>query len=160
MKFISSLNTFLILEEDSKSYPFHKFFYSETVIAYIFNSTVSGLKYDVKLMVPEFDEHFGVHVEFEVAKKKHKSWLSPKNKFAEITNTGEPFTILKTVTEIVKEYLKDRQHIKHVYFRSGKTRKKKGSDDTRKNMYIRLIKKEYPNFKIEYGKEFIKIIIK
>jgi hypothetical protein len=67
-----------------------------------------------------------------------------------VTNKGELYRVMATVTSIINQELKERPEIDTLIFNPSK---RKGNDTARESLYLRYIKQTYPNAEIDTADE-------
>ena len=93
-----------------------------------------------------------VKVEYGAIKEGKKSWIKP-------TNEGEPFKIISTVTEIIKEYYSNNPGIEVVKWKATKGKNSTKVNSQRDKLNIRFFKREIPNVKIVHEGQITKMIL-
>lgn len=141
--------------EKMKPYPFRTGLDSEESRTYTFK-TDSGLNYKVELMEAEDDEYgmvlyinFGTYNEGE----EGDDFGEPNQNV--VTNKGEQYRIMNTLSAIVKEDLAINQYIKYITFNPAKRKlpnpisgKERDSDsNSRAKLYMKYIIGRLPNAK-------------
>ena len=110
-------------------------------------TTDSGLKYLVQMETEEdytkLDDYQILKIEYGV--ENQKDYGVDYNK---VTNRGEMFKVMATVTQITKDVLKENPAIKAIEFTGSKN---KGMDDQRRNkFYMAYVKKHLKAKDIEF----------